>query len=110
MNSFNHYAYGAVGEWLYKHVAGIDFDENYPAYKKIIIKPHIVANFTHVNCSYKSVYGLISVNWKVKDSQFYIDLEIPANTTADLRIPNMDIKTVGSGRYHFQVLLQKQKV
>ncbi|MCK5685932.1 family 78 glycoside hydrolase catalytic domain [bacterium] len=101
MNSFNHYAYGAMGEWLYKHVAGIDFDENYPAYKKIIIKPHIVANLTHVNCSFKSVYGFISVKWQVKDNQFYIDVEIPANTTAELRIPNMESKMVGSGEYNF---------
>ena len=104
MNSYNHYAYGAVGEWLYKHVAGIDFDENYPAYKKIIIKPHVVANLTHVNSSYKSVYGLISVSWKMKDNHFCIDVEIPANTTAELQIPNMTNKTVGSGRYSFKVL------
>ncbi len=105
MNSFNHYAYGAVGEWLYRHVAGVDFDENYPAYKRIIIKPHVVAGLKNVNCSYQSVYGLISIKWEIKNNKFNIEIEIPPNTTAELRIPQIKNQIIGSGKYKYNSIL-----
>ncbi len=87
MNSYNHYAYGAIGEWLYRYVGGIGVDETAPGFKHILLAPHIGADFTYVNCSYKSMYGNIVVNRNEDgDTQrFYV--EVPCNTTASFTVP-----------------------
>lgn len=85
MNSFNHYAYGAIGEWLYKKVAGINFFE--PGYKKILIKPYICEELKFVKATYKSMYGQINSNWKILNDKVIIEIEIPVNTSADILIP-----------------------
>jgi alpha-L-rhamnosidase len=94
MNSFNHYAYGAIGDWMYRVVAGIDTDDSIPGYKKIRIKPHIGGNFTQVAADYKSDYGLISSHWKTNADRLILDVEIPANTTARIYIPAEGIEGV----------------
>ena len=94
MNSFNHYAYGAIGDWMYRVVAGIDTDDSIPGYKKIKIKPHIGGNFTQVAADYKSDYGLISSHWKTNADRLILDVEIPANTTARIYIPAEGIEGV----------------
>lgn len=110
-NSLNHYAYGAVGNWLYRTVAGIDMDTSVPAYKKVKIMPHPGGGLKYAKASYESVYGRIAVDWKSNESGFYMDVEIPANTTADVYVPQPDGKSfkkmsVGSGMYHFEELKQ----
>lgn len=87
MNSFNHYAYGAIGDWMYRVVAGIDTDDSTPGYKRIKIMPHVGGNLTEATASYKSDYGLISSHWKTDDSKLQLDVEIPANTTAKIYVP-----------------------
>jgi alpha-L-rhamnosidase len=102
MNSFNHYAYGAIGDWMYKEIAGIDMDA--PGYKKIKIMPHPGGGLSSVNASLKTYYGKISVAWKIKEGKFEMDVQIPANTTADIYIPEgatYKKVSVGSGSYHF---------
>ena len=71
MNSFNHYAYGAIGEWLYRVIAGFEIDEKQPGYKHSIIYPHFGGNLSFVKASYHSVYGAISVNWESKGTSKY---------------------------------------
>ena len=88
MNSFNHYAYGAVGDWLYKVVAGIKSDENSPGYKKIAIQPHPGNAMNHVQASLESLYGTITSNWEINNNTFQLTVEIPANTTATIMIPS----------------------
>jgi alpha-L-rhamnosidase len=87
MNSFNHYAYGAIGDWMYRVVAGIDTDESAPGYKRIRIMPHIGGSLTEVNATYKSDYGLIRSHWKLDSSRLQLDVEIPVNTTARIYVP-----------------------
>lgn len=106
MNSFNHYAYGAIGDWMYRVLAGIDMEESATAYKKIKIMPHPGGALNYVNASLQTYYGKISVQWKTNNGKFEMDVQIPANTTADIYIPIEDFKTykkvsVGSGNYHF---------
>lgn len=105
MNSFNHYAYGSVGEWMFKYAAGIDVDEKNPGYKNIVIKPHFDATLSFINASYHSIRGKIVVNW-VYTSSVCIDVhvEIPANTTADIILPGKNI-TVQSGVYEYNINL-----
>ena len=87
MNSFNHYAYGAVGEWLYRVVAGINPDPECPGFKKIIIKPRPGGEMNDVTCSHESPYGTIKSAWKIEDNKMKLWVTIPANTTAMVYVP-----------------------
>ncbi len=89
MNSFNHYAYGAIGEWLYRVAAGIECDEAQPGFKNSIIAPHIGGGLSYLNASYKSIYGRIVSNWKKEGTCVTLHIEIPCNTTAELRLSNV---------------------
>jgi len=94
MNSFNHYAYGAVGNWLYTSVAGINRDENYPGYKRIIIKPHLTNKLSYAKASYLSPYGRIMSHWESDGKEVLLHLEIPANTTAEVFLPGRNYGTI----------------
>jgi alpha-L-rhamnosidase len=94
MNSFNHYAYGAIGDWMYRVAAGIDTYESAPGYKKIKIKPHIGGGLTDVAADYKTDYGMVSSHWKINGNEVKFDVEIPANTTATIYIPAKDANSV----------------
>lgn len=96
MNSFNHYAYGAVGEWMYRYMLGIEVDENAPGFKHIILQPHpdtaelSIEESRILNCRgiYDSQYGRISVLWNVdNNNQLNYNVSLPANTTALLYFP-----------------------
>jgi alpha-L-rhamnosidase len=90
MNSFNHYAYGAIGDWMYRVMAGLDTYEDGVGYKHSMIKPHIGGGFTHVAASLETYYGMLSCAWQVKGSDLTMDIEIPANTTATVFVPADD--------------------
>jgi len=87
MNSYNHYAYGAIGDWMYRVIAGIDTKEDGPGYKQIVIKPTIGGNLSNVAADYETNYGKVSSHWKIDGSNLLLDVEIPANTTATVYIP-----------------------
>jgi alpha-L-rhamnosidase len=87
MNSFNHYAYGAVGDWLYRKVAGIDMDPAIPGFKSIIIKPHPGGEMNNVNATHDSPYGRVSSAWEIKDGKFTLKVDIPVNTSARIYVP-----------------------
>ncbi|KAA6302995.1 MAG: hypothetical protein EZS26_000890 [Candidatus Ordinivivax streblomastigis] len=95
MNSFNHYAYGAVGEWMYRYMAGINPDENNPGFKHILLnpspdfretRPDGQERITKAEASYHSYYGQITSAWEIENSTKYTVI-IPANTTATLTLP-----------------------
>lgn len=92
MNSFNHYAFGAVGEYLYSGVAGIDAQT--PAYKKIIIRPCPGGGLTWAKATYDSIHGPIVSSWKADGDKFTLHTAIPANTTATVYVPAGDASTV----------------
>lgn len=101
MNSLNHYAYGSIGSWLYEKVAGIRRLE--PGYKKIMICPMLTKGMTEVSASFESVYGTIRSAWSCRSGKICIDVEIPANTTAVICLPEKEEEiTVGSGSYHYE--------
>jgi alpha-L-rhamnosidase len=94
MNSFNHYSLGSVGEWLYGHVAGIRTDPNYPGFERILIEPHPGPGLDFAGASFDSVRGRIASHWKQEAGVWTLDLAIPANTQAMVRIPNGDAARV----------------
>ncbi len=94
MNSFNHYAYGAIGEWLYRVVAGIEIDTGKPGYKHSIIQPHPGGGLTYAKASHQSMYGAIVSGWELKGNQLLVTVEIPTNTTASVNLPGAKLETV----------------
>ncbi len=86
MNSFNHYAYGAVGDWLYRVVLGIQADEQAPGYRHSIISPRTGEAFDFAEGSYESVYGRLAVRWERQDGRIVLQVTVPPNTTADIRL------------------------
>lgn len=130
MNSFNHYAYGAIGDWMYRVMVGLDTYEDGVGYKHIRVKPHVGGGLTNASASLQTYYGKLSSGWKLENGKLSLDVEIPANTTATIYVPaknadavkeagnalsaSADIKVtgtedgyvvleVGSGVYHFAV-------
>jgi alpha-L-rhamnosidase len=128
MNSFNHYAYGAIGDWMYRVAAGLDTYEDAPGYKHIKIKPHIGGGLTNASAILETYYGRVISGWKIEDNKVVLVIEVPANTTADVFLPisntdvitengnalSKDIKFVtgedgkivlklGSGKYHLEM-------
>lgn len=87
MNSFNHYAYGSVAEWLYRYVAGIDFDAADPGFHHIVLHPQLDARLGSVKASYNSQSGAIISNWKIEGTTTTWSVVIPPNTTALLHFP-----------------------
>lgn len=103
MNSFNHYAYGAIGDWMYRSITGIDTDNEAVGYKKITIRPHTSGNIvpeknanstdnapqylSNASAELQTNYGKVSSGWTTGNGKLKLDIEIPANTTATIYIP-----------------------
>lgn len=87
MNSFNHYAYGAIGEWLYRYVAGMDIDPENPGYKHILLAPHPGGGLTNAGVEFNSIYGKVKSAWKLDGSDFVYEVTVPANATATVTLP-----------------------
>jgi len=94
MNSFNHYAFGSVGEWLFRFVAGIDLDPEVPAYKRFKIHPHVGGGLEYAKAEYHSIHGKIVSGWKLENGNLVMDVTIPANTSAFVYVPTEDISQV----------------
>ncbi len=130
MNSFNHYAYGAIGDWMYRKMVGLDTYEDGAGYKHIKVMPHVGGSFTNAAASLKTYYGNTAAGWKIETNKLLLDVEVPANTYATVYIPgenvnnisenNIALSTVkeikiigkddgytkveiGSGAYHFSI-------
>ena len=86
MNSFNHYAYGAIGEWLYRVVAGLEIDEEQPGYRLAVISPVTGGGLTHARGSYDSVYGPVSSAWEKQGNTVTLTAEIPVNARGLIRL------------------------
>jgi len=99
MNSFNHYAYGAIGEWMYRVVAGIGLDEDKPGYKHILIAPQPGGGLSRARASVDTIYGRVSAEWEISAGKFKLNVELPPNTTATVRIPKANsAEVLESGR------------
>ena len=131
MNSFNHYAYGAVGDWLVRYLAGIELDAGSPSGRHWVIRPRPGDGIDRVAASYRSIQGTVACAWSREGGTLRLEVEIPANTTATVFVPSAEgpeavregirpavgaegvtlagqqgeaaVFTVGSGRYVFTV-------
>jgi alpha-L-rhamnosidase len=97
MNSFNHWAFGAVGEWLWRELAGINPDEQNPGFKHFILRPRPGAGTTWVNGRYDSIHGTIESRWTLEGDRLTLDVTVPANTTATIYVPAKSAGAVTEG-------------
>ena len=87
MNSFNHYAYGAIGAWMYSAIAGIATSEVSPGYHHIIISPHIGGKLKSAHGELETMYGKVSTTWSVDKTAVSMVITVPPNTTAQVTLP-----------------------
>jgi alpha-L-rhamnosidase len=92
MNSFNHYAYGAIGDWMYRVVAGIEIGT--PGYKHILIQPQPDKRLSFAKAVFESSYGKIVSSWKIADGKMIVQVIIPANTTATIKLPTTNAEKI----------------
>ena len=94
MNSFNHYAIGSVGEWMYSNVLGIQRQPGEPGFQHFVIRPQIGGTLTWAKGTYRSMYGDIVSGWRLNDGVLRMNLEIPANTSAQIYVPTQNRSTI----------------
>ena len=102
MNSFNHYAYGAVGAWMVRRVAGLDLDPKQPGYRHILFQPRPGGTITSAQASLETTYGKTGIRWDITQGVMQIDLLVPQGTCATLMIPpefGRRQKQLGSGQH-----------
>ena len=97
MNSFNHYAYGAVGDWMYRVMAGIEVDENAPGYRHILIQPRPGGKTTKAGARHDSPYGTVASAWTLDAGRFELTVQVPPNTRATIRLPRATLATTTEG-------------
>jgi alpha-L-rhamnosidase len=95
MNSFNHYAFGAVCEWMFNNAAGINSTS--PAYRSIIIKPEPDPRLKHLRAEYNSISGKIVSAWRFEEDGMSMEVGIPVNVTAKIFIPAESENSVSEG-------------
>ena len=102
MTSFNHYAFGAVADWLHRVVAGLA--PAAPGYREIVVAPHPLPGLDFARTAHETPYGHASVGWERTGATIVVDAVVPANTTATVRLPGADrALTVGSGTHRWEV-------
>jgi alpha-L-rhamnosidase len=94
MNSFNHYAYGAIGEWLYRTVAGLNPDPTAPGYKHMIVAPQPGGGLDHARATLETPYGHAAIEWTLTDADFRVRVTVPANARATVYLPAPDLAAV----------------
>ncbi|MDR2774114.1 MAG: family 78 glycoside hydrolase catalytic domain [Tannerella sp.] len=92
--SNNHFMLGHLMEWLYGGLGGIRQQENSIAFREIVIDPQIVGDVHSATTSYESPYGTIRCSWALTDKDYRIEVSIPANSTAEIRLPTTDVRQV----------------
>ncbi|KAI7256911.1 glycoside hydrolase family 78 protein [Hortaea werneckii] len=88
MNSFNHYAYGAIGDFLYRCVAGIEQEEDSPGYKQFLIQPHPGGGLTSAAAGLESMYGTIRSEWTIDSGKIELVTVVPPNSSATVHLPD----------------------
>jgi len=109
MNSYNHYCYGSIVQWIFEEAAGISADPENPGYRHIIMKPLINDALGYVDASYDSIYGKISSKWSIEDGKYVWTVTVPANVTATVYAPGKGVPADSEcvtdlGNYTYKIL------
>jgi alpha-L-rhamnosidase len=111
MNSFNHYAYGAVGEWLYGTVAGLDLDPEVSGWRRARLAPRPPLHpglpdpplLTSARAELETIHGGYAVEWAIEGERFRFDATVPAGCSARVELPDGSTDEVTAGRHRFQI-------
>ena len=95
MNSFNHYAYGASGEWMYRTLAGVSALE--PGYRKVLIAPEVGKGIDSASLNHRTPYGVVASSWVQTDGGMTLEATVPGNATAEVHVPAMNRWAVTEG-------------
>ncbi len=87
MNSFNHYAYGAVGDWLYRYAAGLDYDASAPGYQRILFHPCPGGGLSFAEAEHETPYGRAAIRWEREQDTYTVIMTVPPNSEAVLQLP-----------------------
>ena len=101
MTSFNHYALGAVADWMHRVVAGIAPLE--PGYRRILFRPQPGGGLTSASARHETPYGTASISWRNADGGHSVSIEVPTGATARIELPGQEPREVGSGRFEYTV-------
>ena len=101
MTSFNHYALGAVADWMHRVLAGLAPLE--PGYRTVLVAPQPIADLTWVSTRHTSAYGDVAVRWERTEGRLEVDVTVPPNSEAVVRLPGREDERVRSGAHHFEV-------
>lgn len=107
MLSYNHYAFGAVADWLHRTVAGLAPAE--PGYRRLRLAPR-PGGLTSASARHRTPYGLAAIAWQLADGQLAVEATVPANTTATVALPGQESFEVGSGTYRWSIPLDARHV
>lgn len=105
MTSFNHYAYGAVGDWLYRRVAGLEAIE--PGWKHFRVRPIPGGDLTWAEAHTKTPFGKASSRWEIKDGIFMLTVEVPEGTDCEATLPDGTVKTLSAGSHTLSCSINK---
>ena len=100
MVSFNHYANGAVGAWLYERCLGLEATEG--GYKKFRFKPVIGGNLTWAKGSLKTSFGTIAAKWSIEENMLTMEIDVPSQTRCELIFPDGEIHSLESGQWEYK--------
>lgn len=104
MNSFNHYAYGCVGEWMWETMAGIAADTSGAGFKRVIMRPIPDRRLGFVKAEYSSVAGTIKSHWRYEGDQWIWDFTVPEGAVAIVTLPGeTDSKEYASGNHNVRM-------
>ena len=122
MNSYNHYAYGAIGEWMYNNLLGIQRQTDNPGFKAFTLKPLFSNDFSFIKGHFETIHGTIKVNWTQENERVQLAFEVPVNTTAKVDLTSIEsterilfqnnkrkgtpieaVTTLGSGKYRIEL-------
>ncbi len=101
MTSFNHYALGAVADWMHRTIGGLTPIE--PGYRRMEIRPRPGGGLTHACARHVTPYGQVESSWKIENGKFDLNVTIPPNTAALVTLPNSEQTAVGSGVWHWSI-------
>jgi alpha-L-rhamnosidase len=97
MNSFNHYAFGAVGDWMYRNIGGLDLDPAAPGYRRSRIGPRPGAGLTSASASLETPFGTLASAWRLDGDRFTLEVTVPANTTSEVTLWSARVDRVREG-------------
>lgn len=97
MNSLNHYAYGAVGDWLYRTVAGLNDDPAEPGYRHVIVRPRPGPGFNFAKATLMTPYGLASSGWRLENGRMTVTVRVPPNAHGTVVLPGARLESVREG-------------